>query len=317
MEFSNENKPLLSYKCDSNITCDVGVIFKVSISTILSVNDMRQLSRRWHREEKLRVGFVPTMGALHDGHMSLVREAKTHCERVVVSIFVNPLQFGPQEDYARYPRVLSQDLDKLSHLGVDAVFVPNAIEMYPPKFQTTVVNRTMSSHLCGTFRPGHFEGVLTVVAKLIHIVDPDVAVFGKKDYQQWRLIETMVRDLAMPVTVIGFETLREDDGLAMSSRNRYLSAEQRAQASLVFQGMVSAKDAWGKGERNRDKIRAQFVDRIALCPDMSIQYAELVDSVDLAPVANPVEVDNPVLIVAVIYGDVRLIDNIEFSLGGA
>jgi len=285
----------------------------VPIPTILSLKEMRQLSWRW-KSEKLRIGFIPTMGALHEGHFSLVQHAQTMCERIVVSIFVNPLQFGPNEDFARYPRTLAKDLESLSQLNVHAVFSPTTNEMYPNGFQTSVSNKEMSRHLCGAFRHGHFDGVLTVVNKLFNSVSPDVAVFGKKDYQQWRLIQQMVRDLNMPIDVVGVDTLREPDGLAMSSRNRYLAAEQRAQAMLIFQGLNSAKAAWSRGQRQRAELINAFVERVNLCPDMKIQYAEIVNAVDLKPIDDQCSDDiSPVMIVAVLYGDVRLIDNLELG----
>lgn len=273
---------------------------------------MRALSHKWRLAGE-RVAFVPTMGALHEGHLAVVRRAKEMAARVVVSIFVNPLQFGPSEDFSRYPRTLAADLEALSPVGVDAVFAPNASEIYPHHFQTTVSNKEMSQGLCGRFRPGHFDGVLTVVLKLLHLVEPDIALFGKKDYQQWRLIERMVQDLGLGLEVMGCETIRESDGLAMSSRNRYLSAEQRQKSTLIIQGLRAAKSAWLKGERSRERILSVFTDKIAECSDMTVQYAELVRSKDLGSVDHPKDGDDLVMITAVIYGDVRLIDNLEFS----
>lgn len=281
--------------------------------TVLSIAEMRALSKSW-RARGERVAFVPTMGALHAGHLDLVRQAKSNAQRVVVSIFVNPLQFGPNEDFARYPRTLQADVDKLAEIGVDAVFAPNAMEIYPAGFQTAVYNKEMSRGLCGAVRPGHFEGVLTVVLKLFNIVGPDQAYFGKKDYQQWRLIERMAKDLCLPVEIIGCNTLREDDGLAMSSRNRYLSATQREQATLLYQGMSAAQAAWKKGEHHRDVLLELFTDKIRSCPEMQIQYASLVRQMDLSDAAAEIAADEDiVMIVAVLYGDVRLIDNLEFA----
>jgi pantoate--beta-alanine ligase len=272
---------------------------------------MRKLVKGW-RGGGEKVAFVPTMGALHEGHLSLVRQAKDEGARVVVSIFVNPLQFGPTEDFARYPRTLKEDIEKLKTVSCDAVFAPSAAEIYPANFQTSVVNREMSRGLCGRFRPGHFEGVLTIVAKLLNIVTPDVALFGKKDYQQWRLIWQMVRDLEMNCEIRGCDTVRESDGLAMSSRNRYMAADERVQASLIYQGLSHAKSLWQKGERSSQKLNDVFSQSIAQCPKMNIQYAEIVDSKTLAPMEQKVADSDLVMIVAVIFGDVRLIDNIEF-----
>lgn len=281
--------------------------------TVLSIAEMRTLSQVW-RSHGESVAFVPTMGALHEGHLDLVRKAKMNAKRIVVSIFVNPLQFGPNEDFSRYPRTLQADIDKLNAVGIDAVFAPNAMEIYPAGFQTAVYNKEMARWLCGAVRPGHFEGVLTVVLKLFHIVGPDQAYFGKKDYQQWRLIDRMTKDLCVPVDVIGCETLREADGLAMSSRNVYLSAEQRARATLIYQGMSAAAAAWSKGQRDREALLELFADKIRECPEMQIQYASLVRQGDLSELgAEIASEDAIVMIVAVIYGDVRLIDNLEFA----
>lgn len=281
--------------------------------TVLSVAQMRSLSRLW-RGNGEQIAFVPTMGALHEGHLQLITDAKANGnKRVVVSIFVNPLQFGPNEDFARYPRTLQSDIEKLTNAGIDAVFAPNAMEIYPAGFQTAVYNKEMSKGLCGPFRPGHFEGVLTVVLKLFQIVGPDQAYFGKKDYQQWRLIERMTKDLCLPLEIIGCETLREPDGLAMSSRNRYLSESERTNATLIFQGLTAAAHAWQKGELHRDKLLAIFSEKIGECNDMRIQYASLVRQSDLSEVSEEINPDDSiVMIVAVIYGDVRLIDNLEF-----
>jgi pantoate--beta-alanine ligase len=272
---------------------------------------MRALVASW-KSAGSNVAFVPTMGALHEGHLSLVRAAKSENAKVVVSIFVNPLQFGPTEDFSRYPRTLKDDIEKLRSADADAVFAPAAAEIYPDGFQTTLHNERMAAGLCGRFRPGHFSGVLTVVAKLFNIVQPDIAYFGKKDYQQWRLIERMVIDLQMPLQVVGFDTIRENDGLAMSSRNRYMSPEERERASLIYQGLGAAKTAWHSGERSRSQVLARFTDVIAKCEGMRIQYAEIVDRLTLEPCGTQLADKNLVMIVAVLYGDVRLIDNLEF-----
>ena len=284
---------------------------RLIVDTILTVSDMRALVAFW-RDEGEKVAFVPTMGALHEGHLSLVRQAREDGSRVVVSIFVNPTQFGPSEDFARYPRTLKEDIEKLRTVACDAVFAPSAAEIYPAGFQTSIVNREMSRGLCGKFRPGHFEGVLTIVAKLLNIVTPDVALFGKKDYQQWRLIERMVRDLEMRCEIRGCEIVRETDGLAMSSRNRYMAADEREQASLIYQGLSHAKSLWAKGERSRKVLVDGFAQYIARCPKMSIQYAEIVDRESLVSCDEVLPDKSPVMIIAVIFGDVRLIDNLEF-----
>jgi pantoate--beta-alanine ligase len=272
---------------------------------------MRALVGQW-RSTGHQVAFVPTMGALHEGHISLVNIAKKENMKVVVSIFVNPLQFGPNEDFSRYPRTLKDDIEKLQGAGVEAIFAPAAAEIYPDGFQTVVSNEKMATGLCGRFRPGHFSGVLTVVAKLFNIVQADATFFGKKDYQQWRLIERMALDLQMPSKVIGCETVRESDGLAMSSRNRYMSTEERSQASLIYEGLTAAKQAWQSGERSSEKVMQKFSGIIAKCEKMRIQYAEIVDKFSLEPAGAKLADTNLVMIIAVLFGDVRLIDNLEF-----
>jgi len=283
----------------------------LTIETVLSVADMRALVGQW-RSTGHQVAFVPTMGALHEGHISLVNIAKKENMKVVVSIFVNPLQFGPNEDFSRYPRTLKDDIEKLQGAGAEAVFAPAAAEIYPDGFQTAVSNEKMAAGLCGRFRPGHFSGVLTVVAKLFNIVQADATFFGKKDYQQWRLIERMALDLQMPSQVIGCETIRESDGLAMSSRNRYMSTEERSQASLIYEGLTAAKQAWQSGERSSEKVMQKFSGIIAKCEKMRIQYAEIVDKFSLEPAGAKLADTNLVMIIAVLFGDVRLIDNLEF-----
>lgn len=283
----------------------------MALETVLSIADMRALVGQW-RATGHQVAFVPTMGALHEGHISLVNSAKKEKTKVVVSIFVNPLQFGPNEDFSRYPRTLKEDIDKLQGAGADAVFAPAAAEIYPDGFQTVISNDKMAAGLCGRFRPGHFSGVLTVVAKLFNIVQADTALFGKKDYQQWRLIERMALDLQMPIKVIGCDTVRESDGLAMSSRNRYMSTQERGQASLIFEGLTAAKQAWQSGERSSEKIIQKFSEIIAKCEKMRIQYAEIVDKFSLVSTGARLADENLVMIIAVLFGDVRLIDNLEF-----
>ena len=283
----------------------------MAVDPVLNISDMRSLVASW-KSAGQKVAFVPTMGALHEGHLSLVRAAKSDGAKVVVSIFVNPLQFGPTEDFSRYPRTLKDDIEKLRKVDADAVFAPSAAEIYPDGFQTVLLNEKMASGLCGRFRPGHFSGVLTVVAKLFNIVLPDVAYFGKKDYQQWRLIERMALDLQMPLKVVGFDTIRESDGLAMSSRNRYMSPEERERASLIYQGLSAARDKWHSGERSSVHVMSQFTNMIAKCDGMRIQYAEIVDCHTLEPCGSQLADKNLVMIVAVMYGDVRLIDNLEF-----
>lgn len=250
------------------------------------------------------------MGALHEGHLSLALAARTLADRVVVSVFVNPLQFGPSEDFSRYPRTLKADLDLLVPIGVDAVFVPNAAMMYPEGFQTTLHNSGMADDLDGRVRKGHFDGVLTVVLKLFNLVQPDVALFGKKDYQQWRLIERMVADLNLPVEVRGAETMREPDGLAMSSRNRYLSDTERPIAVRLSMGLKAARDLFKGGERSPAALIQAFDKVAGHTQGLALEYCEVRRQADLAPFDAKVDVP-AVMLVAAKVGTTRLIDNME------
>jgi pantoate--beta-alanine ligase len=257
-----------------------------------------------------RVGFVPTMGALHEGHRSLVAEARRRADLVVVSIFVNPTQFGPGEDFARYPRDLERDRQSCESVGVDIVFAPSAEEMYPPGDDTRVRVGALSEQLCGPFRPGHFEGVATVVAKLFSLVGPCVAVFGKKDYQQFRIIERMGTDLHIPVTVVGHPIVREADGLAMSSRNAYLTAEQRKRAGAIPRALAQAEDAFACGERRVGALLAA-VHRSVDPAASSIDYVTIGDPMTLRPHDHEHLLDAPALLaLALRIGATRLIDNV-------
>jgi pantoate--beta-alanine ligase len=253
-----------------------------------------------------RAGLVPTMGALHEGHLALVAEAKKHAGFVVASVFVNPTQFGPSEDFARYPRDLDGDVRKLASAGIDVVFAPEPAEIYPPGEETRVRVGALAEPLCGRFRPGHFEGVATVVAKLFAIAGPCAAVFGRKDYQQLLVIRRMARDLCLPVEVIGYPIVREADGLAMSSRNAYLSPAERADALALSRGLAAAAEAYDAGER-----RARELERLARDPvervAKSIDYVELRDAENLA--ALDIVAAPAVLAIACRIGSTRLIDN--------
>jgi pantoate--beta-alanine ligase len=255
-----------------------------------------------------RVAFVPTMGALHAGHLALVEAAKKRATLVVVSIFVNPTQFAPGEDFARYPRTLDTDLQRLAGSGDVCVFVPTVGEMYPPGDQTRVRVGALAEPLCGPFRPGHFEGVATVVCKLFTLVGPCEAVFGRKDYQQLLVIRRMATDLLMPVTVVDHPTVREADGLAMSSRNTYLSPDERARALSLVQGLDAAARRFAGGER-----RARELERAAREPveraGARIEYVELRDADTLADIPENAG-DRAVLAIACRMGTTRLIDNV-------
>jgi pantoate--beta-alanine ligase len=261
-----------------------------------------------------RIGFVPTMGALHDGHLSLVAEARRQSSFALVSIFVNPTQFGPSEDFTRYPRVLEADAGRCRAAGVDLVFTPDAATMYPPGEETRVRVGETAAHLCGAHRPGHFEGVATVVAKLLCLVGPCVAVFGRKDYQQLRVIERMATDLFLPVTIVGAPIVREPDGLAMSSRNRYLAPADRARALAIPRGLAAAARAFAAGERNAGALRARVRAGLEPAAD-SIDYVEVATADGVEPLADEAVLDGPALLaIAARIGGTRLIDNVMLGV---
>jgi pantoate--beta-alanine ligase len=254
------------------------------------------------------VGFVPTMGALHEGHLALVRLAKQRASFVVASVFVNPTQFGPHEDFARYPRDLAGDSAKLASAGADAVFAPDARAMYPEGEATRVRVVGLTDPLCGAFRPGHFEGVTTIVAKLFVLVGPSIAVFGRKDYQQLKVLERMAKDLFLPIEVVGHPIVRDPDGLAMSSRNAYLSPAERTRALALSRGLARASSAFDAGERDAAKLRALVHDEVAKAAD-SIDYVDVLDPERLAPFAAGRAGDRALAAIACRVGTTRLIDN--------
>ena len=259
-----------------------------------------------------RLAFVPTMGALHEGHLALMREARTLADRVVVSIFVNPTQFGPGEDLAKYPRDRDADLAKLADVGVDVAFVPEAADIYPPGFQTFVQVRDLERGLDGPHRPEHFIGVATVVCKLFNLVRPSVAVFGEKDYQQLAIIRRMVADLDMMIRIVGVATVREPDGLAMSSRNMYLSPAERVRALSISQALFFARARAAGGEQDAAALLEAARSRLDV--DV-IDYLELVDARSLEPIAT---LDRAaILAVAAFVGRTRLIDNIPIGISEA
>jgi pantoate--beta-alanine ligase len=262
---------------------------------------------RGYRASGLRVGIVPTMGFLHEGHRALISESVDRCDITLVSIFVNPTQFGPNEDLDRYPRALEQDQDLCRKAGVDLIFVPDASEIYPPGFQTYVEPGAIAEPLCGAFRPGHFRGVATVVTKLFNIVQPDAAFFGQKDFQQCAVIRQLVRDLNLPVDIVTVPTVREPDGLALSSRNAYLSATDRQRARCLSQGLLAAQAAYG--ERERDSGRLIEIARAHITEVDELQYLELRDAGTLDAIKGPVE-RPAALCVAAYVGTTRLIDNV-------
>jgi pantoate--beta-alanine ligase len=257
-----------------------------------------------------RVALVPTMGALHRGHLSLLAEARRRAQKLVLSIFVNPMQFGPQEDLAKYPRDLPGDLAQAASVGCDLAFVPEAASMYGPGFQTAIDVREVSQGLCGARRPGHFVGVATVVCKFFNIVRPHVALFGEKDFQQLAVIRRMVTDLNLPVEVVGLPTVREPDGLALSSRNAYLSPSDRQRAATLFAGLSAAKALVDKGELHVSVLLAAAKSEIAARVDR-IDYLEVRAAEDLRPLDR---IDRPaVMLVAAFVGGTRLIDNLRMG----
>ncbi len=254
------------------------------------------------------VGFVPTMGYLHDGHLALVKQAKAENAAAVVSIFVNPTQFGPREDFASYPRNTERDLALLKKIKTDIIFMPSAAEMYPPRFDSWVEVGKVSERLEGASRPTHFRGVTTVVAKLFNIVEPTKAYFGQKDAQQALVIQKMAADLNMNLEVVVCPTVREPDGLAMSSRNTYLNPEERRAAVVLYQSLTRAQQLWAKGEKNAECIRQEMTSLIKKQPLANIDYISIADNETLEELK---EVRSPALVsMAVKIGKTRLIDNV-------
>ena len=282
------------------------------MNTVKSVLELRAAVARARGEGK-RIAFVPTMGNLHSGHAALVVKAAQRADFVVASIFVNPLQFGPSEDLDKYPRTLAADQEKLLEAGCHLLFAPTVEEMYPDgmSVQTRVSVPQLSEGLCGASRPGHFEGVATVVSKLFNMVQPDLAVFGQKDFQQLAVIRAMVRDLNMPIQIIGEPTVRAEDGLALSSRNGYLSAEQRATAPVVYRTLSQLAEAIGQGHRDYPALIAegqQALVAAGLKPD----YLEVRHALNLRPATA--DDRDLVILVAAYLGNTRLIDTLHLNL---
>lgn len=277
------------------------------MNTLITLSDLRAA------RASLRgtVGLVPTMGFLHEGHLSLIRKAKAECEHVIVTIFVNPTQFGPNEDLSKYPRDLERDLNLISPLSVDFVWNPTAEIMYPSGYQTWVEVEAMTQPLEGLMRPGHFKGVTTVVAKLFNATQPDRAYFGQKDAQQAAVIRQMTRDLNFPIEIVVCPTTREADGLAMSSRNKYLNAAERKAATVLFRSLSAAKELYEGGERDAEKIRGKMKEIIAGEPLAQMQYVSCADYDALEELSDIK--GKALLSMAVFLGKTRLIDN--FVLG--
>ncbi len=265
--------------------------------------------REWRRQSGAGVALVPTMGYLHPGHLSLLDRARRENDRVAASLFVNPAQFGPQEDLARYPRDLPRDQRLLEEAGCDVLFAPSVEEMYPPGFETTVDVGSLAAPLEGARRPGHFRAVATVVLKLFDIFRPDRAYFGEKDAQQLAVIRRMVRDLDVPVEVCGCPTVREPDGLALSSRNSYLTAEERRAAPVLFRALCAARDRWVAGERGAEGLRRVMTGVLAREPLARVDYVSVADPDTLQ---ERDDARSPLLVsMAVFFGPTRLIDNIR------
>jgi len=277
-----------------------------SIGTVRTVKDLRGQVAKW-REAGESVGLVTTMGALHAGHLSLIALAKKNADRVVVSIFVNPTQFGPREDLSRYPRDEAGDVAKLADAGVDLIYIPDLAEMYPPGFTTRVIVQSLTDDLCGAARPNHFEGVATVVTKLLLQCAPDFAVFGEKDYQQLLVVGRLVTDLNIPVRILGAPIVREEDGLALSSRNGYLSPQERKKAPLFYQALRTVAADLGNGEgcdvassTGRFKLEAE---------GFRVDYIAIRDPETLEPLSGPIR--GPARVLGAVYlGKTRLIDNL-------
>jgi pantoate--beta-alanine ligase len=274
------------------------------------IEEIRAASRAARRGGK-SLGLVPTMGALHAGHLALVRAAKARCDLVVASIFVNPLQFAPNEDLAKYPRNFERDCELLQQEGIDFVFAPSVAEMYSRGAVTYVAVEGLSDRLCGRSRPGHFRGVTTVVSKLFNIVEPDRAFFGQKDAAQVTIIRRMVRDLNIPVQIVVCPIVRETDGLAMSSRNAYLNAEQRKSALVLYRALMAVQERFDHGERKVDKLIEAGGQVFAAVPGVKLDYLEIVDTETLEPVDDLSR--GGLVAVAALVGGTRLIDNIVLA----
>lgn len=268
---------------------------------------MQMTADDFHRQGKI-IGLVPTMGYLHEGHLQLVRILRPQCDVLVISIFVNPIQFAPTEDLDKYPRDFERDEQLCRSEKVDIIFYPDNLEMYPQPFHTFINVEKLSEGLCGASRPGHFRGVATVVAKLFNIVKPQLAIFGEKDYQQLMVIKQMVKDLNFDITIHSAPIVREADGLAMSSRNKYLSPEERKAAPLIYQSLLTARTLYQQGMDDPEEITEKMISILQKIPRLKVDYISFVDSQTLWPVTK---IKGEVLVALAVYiGQTRLIDNI-------
>jgi pantoate--beta-alanine ligase len=280
------------------------------MKTLVVAEELDQFRQELLQQRK-SLALVPTMGALHSGHLHLIKKALNVADIVLCSIFVNPRQFGPTEDFAKYPRTIDSDLEKLASAGAHAVYLPSVADIYPPGFSTAIHQSRLEQILCGESRPGHFSGVLTIVCKLFLLTGAQYAVFGKKDYQQLIMISQMVQDLHMPIQIIACDTQRESSGLAMSSRNAYLKPEQRSQAACLFAAMTSVKVAFEKGEKDVEVLEKLCRDQLAEQSDVTVEYISIRQQRSLeisAPGSQKL-----ILLLAVKFHGVRLIDNLELN----
>lgn len=276
---------------------------------ISNASEMQQTAIELRAAGK-RIGLVPTMGALHEGHLSLIRQIREHSDVIILSIFVNPIQFGPGEDFSQYPRTFDEDVEKCKAEGVDIIFAPEPSSFYPSDFSTYVTEEFASEGLCGTSRPGHFRGVTTVVAKLFNTCCPAVAIFGKKDAQQLAVIRRMVRDLNFPIKIIGAPIVREEDGLAMSSRNRYLSAKQRSDATAIIKALKRARTMTQQGILNTDRIISEVTHMINDTLNARVIYVVIVSPDTMKPLKEVIP-GKSLIATAVSFDRVRLIDNYD------
>ncbi|WP_251861238.1 pantoate--beta-alanine ligase [Clostridium sp. Marseille-Q2269] len=281
------------------------------MNIVHTTKDVRDIIKKW-KHENLSIGYVATMGYLHEGHASLIKKSREENDKVIVSIFVNPIQFGPNEDYSSYPRDLNKDSSLCEKSGADLIFNPEVSEMYPNKIYTHVNVDTITENLCGTKRPGHFGGVCTVLSKFFNIITPTKAYFGEKDAQQLAVVKKMVQDLNFPIEIIGCPIVREPDGLAKSSRNTYLNNEERTSALVLNESLKKALNALKSGERNSNNIKTIILDTINKEPLAKIDYVSIVDSINLQPIE---EINSSILVALAVYiGKTRLIDNFTFNI---
>ncbi|ENK1244573.1 pantoate--beta-alanine ligase [Clostridium botulinum] len=281
------------------------------MNIVHTIKDVKEVIKKW-KDKNLSIGYVPTMGYLHEGHASLIKKAREENDKVIVSIFVNPIQFGPNEDYSTYPRDLTKDSALCEEIGADLIFSPEASEMYPSKIYSHVDVDTLTEKLCGEKRPGHFQGVCTVLTKFFNILSPTKAYFGEKDAQQLAVVKKMVEDLNFPVEIIGCPIVRESDGLAKSSRNTYLNTEERKSSLILNKSLKEALKSLESGERNLNNIKNIIIDTLNKETLAKIDYVSIVDSSTLQPVEK---LHSSILIAIAVYiGKTRLIDNFTFKL---